>query len=71
MSELEISTVRDAAGADVVVIKDGEMREVTRVEALSPDHARSLARDCAMVAVKTGDADAVVLTEQTQEDGES
>lgn len=71
MSELEISTARDAAGADVVVIKDSEMREVTRVEALSPHHARSLARDCAMLAVKSGDADAVVLTETDKESGAS
>ena len=47
MSTLEISIARDQSGADVVIIKDREMREVARVEALSATHARNMAKDCA------------------------
>ena len=61
MCTLEVSTAQDFAGVDVVVIKNHEREEVARVEALSPQHARMMARDCAMLIVRTGIAAAVVL----------
>jgi hypothetical protein len=61
MSTLEISIARDASGADVVIIKDREMREVARVEALSAIHARNMATDCAMMIVRTSRTAVVLL----------
>lgn len=60
MRTLEISTARDEAGADLVIIRDRDMRVVARVEALSAVHARYMARDCALMIVRTSGA-AVVL----------
>jgi hypothetical protein len=61
MSTLEISIARDPSGVDVVIIRDREMREVARVEALSPGHARSMASDCALMIVRTGGGSVVLL----------
>ncbi|MBX9758784.1 MAG: hypothetical protein K2Y29_08395 [Beijerinckiaceae bacterium] len=60
MGMLEISTGRDSARRYVVIIRDRDMRELARMEALSAGHARSMATDCALVAVRTSGA-AVVL----------
>ncbi len=61
MSTLEISIARDQSGADVVIIKDREMREVARVEALSATHARNMAKDCALMIVRTSRTAVVLL----------
>lgn len=60
MGTLEISTSQDRAGRHFVIIRDLEMREIVRVEALSAGHARNMATDCALMAVRTSGA-AVVL----------
>jgi hypothetical protein len=60
MSTLEISTARNEAGTDLVIIRDRDMRVVARVEALSALHARNMAVDCALMIVRTSGS-AVVL----------
>ncbi|MDB5572602.1 MAG: hypothetical protein JWN93_3785 [Hyphomicrobiales bacterium] len=54
-----ISTCVDS-GASYVLIRDDENREVSRVEALSREHARKLVSDCALLVAMRANMGVVI-----------
>lgn len=60
MHIFEIMIGRDYTGGAVVSVLDENLREIVRIDALSHNHARRVAEDCAIILTKIAFATVVL-----------
>ena len=60
MCAVEITTHRNEDGSSLVIVRDPDLCEIVRLEALSADHARNMAADCAMLVTKMQDTPVIL-----------